>query len=91
MCTALTDDDPFDLCAAVGTGFAFTIIHPKVILEFSAAIDPVNGCAVSPDAFPEDFADRFAQRLGLTLRHRIRCGERMQFGEVQRLVGVDVA
>ena len=91
MCAALTDNDTLDLCATDGTGFSFTIIHPKMILIFTAAIDPIYGCAVSADAFLQNFADRFMQRSGLFHRDGIGGGQRMQFRDVQCFIGIDVA
>ena len=59
MCAALTDCDARNLCAAVLARFSFTVVHPKIVLEFSAAIDTVDGCAVAADAFVQHLAYRF--------------------------------
>ena len=69
MCAALTNDDSLNLRAADGAGFALTVVHPKIILILTAAIDPVDGGAVAADAFLQHLADRFAQRLSLLRRH----------------------
>ena len=91
MRPALAYDQPLDLRAANRAGLSLAVVHPEIILEFAAAIDPVNGRAVAADAFLQNLTDRFMQRLSLLLRHRIRHSQRMQFRDVQRLVRVDVA
>jgi len=91
MCAALTDNKPYDFCVAYRARFSCAIIHAEMILEFAAAIDPVNGCAVAADAFLQYGTDRFMQRLSLFRRYRIGCGDWMQFRDVQCLVGVDIA
>src|SRR5262245_45793920 len=79
VCAALTNDHSLNRRAADGAGLALTVVHPKIILILTAAIDPINGCAVAADAFLQDLADRFVQRLSLSRRHRIGRGDRMQF------------
>ena len=69
MRAALPNDKFLNLRAAHETRFSFTIIHPKIILEFSAAIRPVYGCAITADAFPQNLLDRFMQRSSLFLLH----------------------
>lgn len=91
MGAPLTDDEPDDLCATGGAGFSCAVIHPKMVLEFTAAIDPINGSAVATDTFPQYFADRFMQRLSLFRRYRIGRGAWMQFCNVQNFIGVNVA
>ena len=58
MCAALTNDDPFDARPADRTGLSGAVIHSKVILIFTAAIDPVEGGAVPAYAFFQDATDR---------------------------------
>ena len=65
MCATLPNDDFLNLRAADRAGCAFTVVHPKIILELAAAISPINGCAVATDASPQDLPDRFMQRLSL--------------------------
>jgi len=91
MCAALTDRDALDLCATDRTGFSFTIIYPKMILIFTAAIDPIYGCAASTDAFLQNFTDRLTQCPGLFHCYGIRCGQWMKFRNMQCLIRIDVA
>ena len=67
MCSALTNCDAYDFYAAVFTGLAFAVVGSKMVLEFSAAIDPVDGRAVAADALGQHHADRFMQTGGLPL------------------------
>ena len=69
MCSALPNHQLLDRCATDETWFSIAIIHPKIILELAATIRPVNGRAVAFDAFLQDLADRFMQRLGLFQRY----------------------
>ena len=91
MRTALTDRDAANFRAAVLAGFACAVIGTKIILEFAAAIDPVDGCAVAADALFQHGADRVVQRFSLFCRDRTRCAQWMKFRDVQGFVGVDVA
>ena len=50
MCAALTDKNSFDLCATYRAFLTFAIVHSKIILEFAASVDPVEGGAVAADA-----------------------------------------
>jgi hypothetical protein len=59
MRTALTNNNPFDVRPTGGTGLSGTIIDTEIILEFTAAIDPVNGCAVAANTFLQDCPNRF--------------------------------
>ena len=70
MRAALTDRDAANFRAALLAGFAFAVVHPKIILEFATAIDPVYGCAVTADAFFQHSADRVVQRFSLFRRDR---------------------
>ena len=70
MCSALTNCDAYDFYAAVFTGLAFAVVGSKMVLEFSAAIDPVDGRAVAADAFAQHLADRIAQTFSLFRRDR---------------------
>ena len=78
MCAALPYNQPLDFRPAYGTGLIFPIIHPKIILEFAAAIDPINGRAVAADAFGQHRADRIMQTGGLLPSDGIGGGLRME-------------
>lgn len=91
MRASLGDDHALNYSAAVLTWVSFAVVYSKIILKFSAAIDPINGRAVATDAFLQDVLDRVAQRFRLFYRDRTRIALRVQFGDVQRLVGVNIA
>lgn len=91
MCAALTNNDALDPCPTDRTGFSEAVIHPKVILILTSAIDPIEGCSVAANAILQDPADRRMQRLRLSYRDRIRCSQRMQFCEMQRLIRINIA
>ena len=74
---ALTDDNPLDLRSAHRTGFAFTVINPKIVLKFAAAIDPVYRGAITANPFLQNFADRSMQRFGLFDRYGIGNSQRI--------------
>src|SRR5687767_6736112 len=91
MCAALSNGNTFDWCATHNTGFSFTIIHPKMILKFAAAIDPVEGRAIPADTFFQHAADSLAQDPGLFCGNRVGCNKWMQFRNMQSLICVYVA
>lgn len=91
MRAALANDDPLDTCPAYRAGFSSAVIHSKVILILTTAIHPVERGAVAANAFLQDFANRFMQRLSLLYRDRIRCNQRMQFCEMQRFIRINIA
>ena len=91
MSTALAHNDPLDACPTDGAGFSGAVIHSKMILILTAAIDPIEGRAVATDAFLQDFTDRFMQRLRLFHRDRIGGSQRMQFCQMQGLIGINIA
>lgn len=91
MRAALTDNQPLDFCSAGRAGFAGAPVDAEMILELTAAVNPVNAGAVASDAFLERFPDRGPQMRGLFLRDLVGPGEWMQFGAVQGLICVDVA
>jgi len=91
MCAALTDSHALNFCAACRAGFSFTIIHAKMILEFTAAIDPIDGGAIAANAFLQHLADRVPQRLSLFRRYGIGGCQRMQFRDIQGFISVHVA
>src|SRR5215208_3114053 len=61
MSAALTNENAFDIGSTSRTGFSGAVIHSKVILEFTATIDPVKGRTVAPNAFLQDVANRIVQ------------------------------
>ena len=65
MCATLPNDDLLNLCTTDRAGCAFAVVHSKIILELTAAIRPIKGCAIATDAGPQNLADRFMQRLSL--------------------------
>ena len=79
MCTALTNDNPFDVCPTGGTGLSGAIINTEIILEFTATIDPVNGCAIAANTFLQDCTDRFTQSLSLFDRNGIDAASGFNF------------
>src|SRR5512139_963633 len=91
MCAALTDKDTFDLCAADGTLLVCASIDSKVVLEFTATINPIKGCSVTADSLIQHIVDRFMQRLGLFRRYRIGRGQWMQLGGVQGFIYINIA
>ena len=91
MCTALSDGKFLYDRTANGTGFAVTAIHSKMILKLTAAIDPVDAGAVAADTFPKNGADRFVQRGGLFPRNGIRHCQRVQSGDMQTFVCINIS
>jgi len=91
MCAALTNDNAFDACSADRTWFSGAVIHSKVILILTAAIDPVEGRSVAANAFLQDFADRLMQYLRLLQRDRIGSSQGMQLREMQRFICIYIA
>lgn len=70
MRAALTDRDAANFCTAVLTWFVFAVVYAEIILELTAAIDPVYGCAAAADALVQHRADRVMQRFRLLRRDR---------------------
>ena len=91
MRAALTYRQFYDLGSTHKTGRAFAVVHAKIILIFTAAINPVNAGAVAANAFLQHGLDRFAQRRGLFQRYGIRQPEWVQLRHVQGLIRIDVA
>jgi hypothetical protein len=91
MCAALTNDDAFDVCPTGGTGFSGSIIHSKIVLEFTTAIDPIKGGPIAANPFLQDIPNGLVQGFRLLEGNGIGGREWMQLGEVQRLIGVNVA
>ena len=65
MRAALPNNKFLNDASAYHAGLSILIVNAEVILKISAAISPVYGCAVAPDAFPQHFADRIMQSLSL--------------------------
>src|SRR5215207_2344735 len=91
MRAALTDKDTFYFCATNETFFIGTSIHSEVILEITAAVDPVKGCSVTADSLTQYIVNRFMQCPGLFRRYGIGCSQRVKFRSVQSFIRVDVA
>ena len=91
MGASLTYKNSYDLCAAGRTFLILTVIYSKVVLKFTAAVDPVEGRSVAAYAFIQYGVDRLMQCLSLLRRDRIGNSQRMKLCDVQRLVGVDIA
>jgi hypothetical protein len=91
VCAALSNRNAFDLRAADGAWFSFPVIDSKMVLEFTAAIDPIDGRSIAADAFAQDLADRIMQSLSLFRRYRIGRGQWMQFRDMQGFIRVNVA
>ena len=61
MCTALADENAFNLCFAAAAGFIGLTIDAEVVLIFAFRVDPINSCSAmceaiverSPDCTPE--------------------------------------
>jgi len=71
MGAALTDNDALDFRPADRAGLALTAIHPEMVLEITAAVDPVNTRAVPADPFLQHFPNGHPQDLGFFQRDRI--------------------
>ncbi len=78
MRAALTYRQFYDLGSTHKTGRAFAVVHAKIILKLTAAIDPIDAGAVAADAFLQHGLDRFIQRLCLFQRYSLGRPERMQ-------------
>ena len=91
MCSTLTDCELLNCGSADRAGFALAVVDAKIILIFTAAIDPVYTGAVAADAFAQHGADRFVQILRLFLCDVVGCGAWVQSGEVQAFVSVNIA
>jgi hypothetical protein len=51
MCSALAYNDALDDRPTHGTGLALTSIDPEMILEVTAAINPVNAGSITENTF----------------------------------------
>ena len=69
MCSALPNHDPFNLRSANAAGFAGALVNAEIILEISAAINPIDTGAIAADALIEHKADGAQQGL------RLECGD----------------
>jgi hypothetical protein len=58
MGTALSNDNSLNFCSAHRARFSFPIIHSKIILEFAAAINPIDGGPFAANSFFQNPADR---------------------------------
>ncbi len=72
MGAALADDEAPDGCPTDRARLSLPIIHPEIILEISAAIDPIKAGPVAEDAFLQGGLDGGMELLGLPGTDRIR-------------------
>ena len=71
MCPALADDNALDFRSADGAGLALTAIHAEMVLEITAAVDPVNAGTVSANSFLQHLPDGHPEDLGFFFGDRI--------------------
>ena len=88
---ALPNGDALDGSLAAITGFPSPLVDLEFVLEFAAAVDPVDAGPITADALLQDFPDRFPQRLCLFPFNRIGDCQRVQARLVQGFVRIDVA
>ncbi len=95
MCPPSRDDHPLDGRAAGAARFSRSMIHPRYaeVIATAAADGDVRtvGRAAHFDCLPEDGFDRREQRLPLGRGQRARPPQRMQLGQIQRFIHVDIA
>ena len=90
MRAALADDYALDDRPADRAGLALAAIHPEMVLEIPAAVDPVYAGPVPPNALFQHLPDGHPKSPGLFDCDRIRWGQRVKFGQVQCFVGIYV-
>ena len=61
MSATLAYNDTLNFRPANGAVFALPSIHPEMVLEVAAAVDPIDTGAVPADAFLEHMADSHAK------------------------------
>ncbi len=91
MGATLTYDEPLNRRPTNRARFSLPIIHPKIVLEVAAAVHPVKARAVAQDALLQRSLNGGVQAFGFLPRHRIRERQRVQFGAMESLIGVNVA
>ena len=74
MSPALADDNALDFRSANGAGLALTAIDPEMILEITAAVDPVYTGPVTLDTFLQHLPDGYPEDLSLFNCDRVRWG-----------------
>ena len=90
MGAALTDQDPIDLFSAGKTGFTFASVNLKMILKFSAAINPIDAGSIAKYTFFQYIPDGLPEAGNLLLGQRAGVSEGMQPGKVQCFIDIDV-
>ena len=91
MRTALSNDNALDGGSALVTGFFSPLINLKLILEITAAVNPVDAGAVGFDPGLEHILDAFQQQCSLLWRQIGGLGLGVQLGTVQSFISVDIA
>ncbi len=69
MGSALPHHDPFNLRPTNRTWLPGALVNPEIILEFPAAVHPIDTRSIPPDAFFEHLPDRGQQPICLTCRN----------------------
>ena len=91
MGAALPNDDTLDGRSADRTRLSRPLVNPKVVLEFTAAVDPVDARPMMENACLENLANARQERLCISEGYLLRRGEGMQPGKEERFIGIDVA
>jgi hypothetical protein len=90
MRPTLTHNDALDFRPANRAGLTLPAVDPKMILKVAAAVNPVNAGAVSTDAFLKHLADGHPKARSFFLAHPVRACQRVETGQVQRFIGINV-
>ena len=91
MCPALANDDALDFRSANRAGLALASIDPEMVLEFPAAVNPIDTGPVPADPFFQHFSDSHPQDLGFVHSDQVRLYQRMEPCHVQSFVSIDVS
>lgn len=65
MGAALAYNKPLDGCAALRARLASTLVDAEIILKVTAAVNPIDACALAVNTFLQDLADATPQALSL--------------------------
>ncbi len=90
MCSALADHHALDFSPAYGAGLTLAAIDPEMVLEITAAVDPIYTGPVTTDAFLQHLPDSRPKIPGLFNCDRIRHRQRVKPGHVQRFVRINI-
>ena len=91
MRAALTDEDAFDFRAANIASLAGALVDLEVILKAAPAVDPIDAGAIAANPFLQYVAYRQQKAFGFLASETVGETQRVQPGQVQGFVGVDVA